>query len=215
MAPAGAGTPPGTKTTALSPNNGPDIPGTSHWSVVDAQGNAVSMTGTIQAPFGAFLLVDGYLLNNELTDFAFNPRPNGVASLNRAEPGKRPRSSMSPTIVLDEKGRLLMAIGSAGGSAIIAHTLKTLIGVLDYGLDVQQAIALPNFISMGQNLTLEQDTPLVAHKAALEALGWRVQTRAMVSGLHGLVAKRNPKTGALLGYEGGADPRREGIVLGQ
>jgi gamma-glutamyltranspeptidase / glutathione hydrolase len=209
-----AGTPPGVKSAALSPNNGPDIHGTSHWVVVDRWGNAASLTGTVQGPFGAFLKLDGFFLNNELTDFAFNPRPGGVPSVNRAEPGKRPRSSMSPTIVTDKQGRLVMAVGSAGGSAIIAHTLKTLIGVIDWNLDIQDAIELPNVTAMGLNLNVEQNTPVAALRPQLEALGWKVSVRPMVSGLHGVQAVRSAD-GQFVRYLGGADPRREGVALGE
>jgi gamma-glutamyltranspeptidase/glutathione hydrolase len=207
------GSPPALRQAAMAPTNGPDIPGTSHWAVVDSAGNAVSFTGTVQGPFGAFLLIDGYFLNNELTDFAFNPRTEQDPSINRAEPGKRPLSSMSPTIVTDANGRFLLAVGSAGGQRIIAHTIKTLIGVLDWGLDVQEAIELPNVTGMAAAMDVEQGTALEALKPQLEALGHKVTARPIVSGLHGIQAVRDAD-GRLLHYLGGADPRREGIVQG-
>lgn len=207
-----AGQPPQVEKTALAPHSGPAIPSTSHWAAVDAEGNAVSWTGSIQAPFGSFLYVDGYLLNNELTDFSFVPTRNGQDVANKAEAGKRPRSSMSPTLVFDEKGRLVLAVGSAGGSRIITHVLKTLIANLDWGLDVQQAINYPNFYKGGTELEVEAGTSLEAMRPALEAKGQKVVARAAVSGLHGIQVIYDAKGSARL--LGGADPRREGVALG-
>lgn len=206
-----AGEPPHSIQTALAPHFGPDIPSTSHWAVVDKAGNAVTWTGSIQAPFGSFLFVDGYILNNELTDFSFMPERGGKKIVNRVEPGKRPRSSMSPTLVFDEKGALVLAVGSAGGSRIIAHVVKTLVAALDWGLDIQKAIDYPNFFKSPQGFELEEGTSLIALKPALEAMGETVLPRSAVSGLHGVQVIKD--SGATR-YLGGADPRREGVALG-
>jgi gamma-glutamyltranspeptidase/glutathione hydrolase len=148
----------------------------------------------------------GFLLNNELTDFSFRPSVDGRAVANRVEPGKRPRSSMSPTLVLDRDGRFVMAIGSPGGSRIIGYTAKAIIAVLDWNLSLQDAVALPNFANRNGATDLEAGSALEAAKPALEALGHKVNLIGMTSGLHGIRA-----TGA--GLEGGADPRREGVIL--
>jgi gamma-glutamyltranspeptidase/glutathione hydrolase len=184
----------------------PDPPSTSHLSVVDAEGNAVSMTASIEGAFGSHLMARGFLLNNELTDFSFRPSVDGRAVANRVEPGKRPRSSMSPTLVLDRDGRFVMAIGSPGGSRIIGYTTKAIIAALDWNLSLQDAVALPNFVNRNGATDLEAGSALEAAKPALEALGHKVNLIGMTSGLHGIRA-----TGA--GLEGGADPRREGVVL--
>jgi gamma-glutamyltranspeptidase / glutathione hydrolase len=206
-----SGQPPGAKQAVA--HAGPDVPSTSHWVVADRDGNVVTNTGTVQGPFGAFLAVDGYFLNNELTDFSFVGEKDGVKVANRVEPGKRPRSSMSPTIVTDAQGNFVMALGSAGGSRIIAHVIKTLVASLDWGMDMQQAVNAPNFANGGNGLELEQGTHLEAMKPALEGLGNTVLLRSSVSGVQALRARRDG-SGRLIAYEGAADPRREGIVLG-
>ena len=217
------GTPPqdgqeGETKAALAPHAGPHIPSTTHFVAVDAAGNAASWTASIQAPFGSFLMTDGYILNNELTDFSFVPEANGNPVANRAEAGKRPRSSMAPTLVFDGEGRLVLAVGSAGGSRIITHVLKTLIATLDWGMDIQQAISLPNFHKDdGGTLEIERGSSLEALRPALEAMGHRVAARPTVSGLQGIQIVRGPsgqssETRATL--LGGADPRREGVALG-
>lgn len=213
MAPPRAGVPPMTGRAAAASHQGPDVPSTSHWVIADRSGNVVTNTGTVQGPFGSFILVDGYLLNNELTDFSFLPEKDGMKVANRAEPGKRPRSSMAPTIVTDADGRFVMALGSAGGSRIIAHVIKTLIASLDWGMDMQAAISWPNVANSGPGLEIEQGTSLEAMKPALEALGNTVLVRSAVSGVQAVRVLRT-ESGAFAGYEGGADPRREGIVLG-
>src|SRR5262249_14792158 len=126
-----------------------ELPSTSQIVAVDGDGNAVSMTTTIEDQFGSRLMVRGFLLNNELTDFAFSPTDQGKPVANRVEPRKRPRSSMAPTLVFDRDGKLVMTVGSPGGSAIINYVVKTIVGVLDWKLDIQQAIALPNVGSRG------------------------------------------------------------------
>jgi gamma-glutamyltranspeptidase / glutathione hydrolase len=201
---------------ALLAHLGPDIPSTSHMVAVDAQGRVATWTGTVQAPFGSFLMVQGVLLNNELTDFSFVPERDGVLVANRVQPGKRPRSSMSPTLVFDGQGRFVLAVGSAGGARIIAHTLKTLIGVLDWDMPPQRAIEYPNFFKtssgQGAGLAIEAGPVLDATRAGLEALGHKITVQPNVSGLTAIRASYG--TDGTVTYSGGADPRREGIVLG-
>ena len=182
-------------------------PSTSHLVVVDGAGNAVSMTASIESGFGSRLMAGGFLLNNELTDFSFRPQVAGRPVANRVEPGKRPRSSMSPMLVLDAEGRLVLAIGSPGGSRIIGYVARALVAALDWGLDPQAAVALPHAINRNGPTDLEEGTPLAEIKPALEALGHRVRIRAMTSGLHAIKV-------TVGGLEGGADPRREGVALG-
>jgi len=183
--------------------------GTSHVSIVDAQGHALAMTTTIEDGFGSRQMVHGFLLNNQLTDFSFAPADAaGKPIANRVEPGKRPRSSMSPTLVFDRaNGQLLMTLGSPGGALIIHYTAKTLLGTLAWGLDAQAAINLPNFGSLNGPTLLEQGGFPTATIDALKARGHEVQEVPMASGLHAI--QRVPG-----GYFGGADPRREGIVKG-
>ncbi len=186
----------------------PEFPSTSHISIVDAYGNAVAMTTTIEDGFGSRLMTEGgFLLNNELTDFSFVPSEGGRPVANRVEPGKRPRSSMAPTIVYDRSGRLYMIAGSPGASAIINYVAKTLVGVLDWGLDPQAAIALPNFGSRNGPTELEQGTSVEALATKLRTLGHETSIMAQTSGVHAIV--RTPA-----GWIGGADPRREGTVRG-
>ena len=186
----------------------PNPPSTSHLSVVDGEGNAVSMTASIESAFGARLMARGFLLNNELTDFSFRPVVDGQPVANRVQPGKRPRSSMSPTLVLDRRGRFVMAIGSPGGSRIIGYTAKAIVAALDWNLTMQQAVALPNFVNRNGATDLEEGTAVVENKDAFEDLGHEVNIRGMTSGLHGI-----RRTEA--GLEGGADPRREGVVVAE
>lgn len=206
-----AGTPTGVGKSAWVQDPGHLLPSTSHFVALDAKGNVVSVTGTVQAPFGSFLLVDGAILNNEMTDFAFQPVANGKPVANRVEPGKRPRSSMSPTLVFNPDGSLKLALGSAGGSRIISHVLKTLVARLDWGLDIQRAIDYPNFFLGPQGLEIEGASVLDAMKPALTALGYTVVERQSVSGLQGLELVRHDGTTHI---EGGADPRREGVAVG-
>jgi gamma-glutamyltranspeptidase/glutathione hydrolase len=178
-----------------------DPPSTSHLVVVDGDGNAVSLTSSIESAFGARLMAGGFLLNNELTDFSFRPEAEGRPVANRVEPGKRPRSSMAPTLVLDRDGRLVLAVGSPGGSRIIGYVARALIAALDWNLDPQAALALPHAVNRNGPTDLEQATPLVALKPDLEALGHRVRIRRLTSGLHAIKVTEH-------GLEGGADPRR-------
>lgn len=192
-----------------------ELPSTSHVSVVDGHGNALAMTTTIENVFGAQIMVRGFLLNNELTDFSFAPSENGVAIANRVQGGKRPRSSMSPILVFlrptqdgSGNGQLLMSVGSPGGSAIINYTAKVLFATLDWKLDVQQAISLPNFGSRNGPTELEEGRSSPALADALKARGHEVRVMTQTSGLQAI--QRTPGGG----WFGGADPRREGIVLG-
>jgi len=185
-----------------------DPPSTSHLVVVDAQGNGVSMTSSIEGAFGSRLMVGGFLLNNELTDFSFRPKTKkGRPVANRVQAGKRPRSSMSPMLVLDGEGDLTLAIGAPGGSRIIGYVLRAILGILDWNLDPQAAVSLPHVVNRNGKTDLEKGTPVAAQKAALEALGHEVRIRKMTSGLHAIKVTAQ-------GLEGGADPRREGVVLG-
>jgi gamma-glutamyltranspeptidase / glutathione hydrolase len=188
--------------------------GTSHISIVDGQGNALAMTTTIEDAFGSRQMVKGFLLNNELTDFSFIPRDaQGRAVANRVQPNKRPRSSMSPTLVFDKaSGQLVMSVGSPGGAMIIHFTAKTLYGVLNWGLSPQQAIALPNFGSVGGPLVLEGGRFAPATLAALRERGHEVKELALTSGLQAVV--KHHKNGQIV-WVSGADPRREGEVMGE
>ncbi|MGQ0675241.1 MAG: gamma-glutamyltransferase [Rhodospirillales bacterium] len=201
------GDPPGREARFWGDDDSREVPATSHLVAVDAWGNAVSMTTTIEDAFGARLMVEGFLLNNELTDFSFRPDDDGKPVANRVEPGKRPRSSMAPTLVFDRGGRLVMAVGSPGGSAIINYVAKTLIGVLDWGLDIQLAIELPNFGNRGGTTELEKGTAVEALRPALEAMGHKISVIPFVSGLHAIAPTP-------AGLSGGADPRREGVARG-
>ena len=195
-----------------SPSPGPEAtlaqPSTSHFSVVDGGGNVAAMTSSVEFAFGSHLMVRGFLLNNQLTDFSFRPTKDGTPVANRVQGGKRPRSSMSPTIVMDKDGAFRLAVGSPGGSNIIGYVAKTLVGVLDWGLDVQQAISLPNHISRGGPLYVEAGTVYESLVEPLSALGHDGRGRRLNSGLHGISRAAD---GTLLG---GADPRREGIAVG-
>jgi gamma-glutamyltranspeptidase/glutathione hydrolase len=175
--------------------------GTSHFSIVDAQGNAVSMTTTIESPFGSRIMVRGFLLNNQLTDFDFMPgQPNSPYSR------KRPRSSMAPTMVF-RGGELVMAVGSPGGPNIISYVAKTLVGTLQWKMDIQAAIAMPNFGARNGPTLLEKGTFLEGLQPALEGRQHVLEVVPLQSGLHGI--ERIPG-----GWRGGADPRRGGVVRG-
>jgi gamma-glutamyltranspeptidase/glutathione hydrolase len=204
---AAPGVPAGVK-LAWAPDELSEIPATSHISVIDPAGNAVSMTTTIEAVFGSHIMVHGFLLNNQMTDFALLPEENGLPVANRIEGGKRPRSTMSPTLVFDAAGKLKMTVGSPGGSAIINYVTKTLVGVLDWGLDIQQAISLPNRGSRNRATEVELGTELEKLSGPLKALGHDVQAIEFTSGLQGIVVTAD-------GLAGGADPRREGFVMGE
>ena len=186
-----------------------EVVGTTHLAVVDAQGNAVSLTSTIEGFFGSKQMVRGFLLNNELTDFDFRPEVDGRLSANSVAPGKRPRSSMAPFVVLDGKGRRVeQVVGSPGGSFIINYIAKTLVGTIDWGLGLQEAIDLPNFGNRGGPTEIEKDTAWEVAAPALRQMGHDVRAIEMTSGLAGI---RRTKAG----WEGGADKRREGVALGR
>ena len=211
---------PGAVSTAYAPMLEQPEYGTSHISIVDAFGNAIAMTTTIEDQFGSRLMTDGgtrkaggFLLNNELTDFSFAPTDaEGKPVANRVQSGKRPRSSMAPTLVFDKAtGQLVMSGGSPGGALIIHFTAKTLYGVLNWGLTPQQAIDLPNFASLNGPTLLEENRFSPATVEALRARGAEVREQAMTSGLQAIT--RGQAHGVPL-WLGGADPRREGLVMG-
>ncbi len=185
-----------------------ELPSTTHLSIVDEQGNAVAMTSSIEYYFGSALNVDGFMLNNQLTDFSFVPEIDGKPVANRLEPGKQPRSSMSPTFVFDENNKLIMAVGSPGGPRIIQYVLKTIIAYLDWGLDIQSAISLPNFVALNDEIELEKRTDLEKLKPELEAMGHKVKTIDLISGINAIVIKPDK-------LEGGSDPRRAGVAIGE
>ncbi|HEY8358629.1 MAG TPA: gamma-glutamyltransferase [Ramlibacter sp.] len=187
--------------------------GTSHISIVDGHGNALAMTTTIEDQFGARQMVKGFLLNNELTDFSFEPADaQGRPVANRVQPGKRPRSSMAPTLVFDKATKqLVMTGGSPGGALIIHFTAKTVLGVLNWGLTPQQAIDLPNFASLNGPSLLEEQRFPPATVEALRARGAEVREQALTSGLQAITVGNAHGARVFLG---GADPRREGIVMG-
>jgi gamma-glutamyltranspeptidase/glutathione hydrolase len=201
------GKPPFDHAMLFAPDQSLELPSTSHFSIVDAEGNVVSMTTTIENGFGSRLMVDGFLLNNELTDFSFVPEVDGKPVANAIEPGKRPRSSMAPTIVLKD-GKPVLAVGSPGGSRIIPYVAKTLIAWLDWEMDIQQAIELPHLANRFGTYDLEKGTAAEKFAEPLEKLGFTVNIRDLNSGLHGI--EITPE-----GLQGGADTRREGLAIGE
>jgi gamma-glutamyltranspeptidase/glutathione hydrolase len=205
--PVAAGNPPWREGSLLAPDRDRGRPGTSHISIVDSDGNAVSMTTTIEGAFGSQLMVRGFLLNNELTDFSFVPSRNGRPIANRVEPGKRPRSSMAPTLVFDRDGDLELVIGSPGGSRIITYVAQTLVAVLDWGLDIQAAIDLGHIVNRNGTTDVEGNTPAILLEPGLAARGHQVNRRDLNSGLHGIAVTKD-------GLRGGADPRRAGVARG-
>lgn len=185
-----------------------ELPSTTHVSVADAQGQVVSMTTSVESAFGSKIMVHGFLLNNQLTDFALSPRDElGRLSVNRVEPGKRPRSSMAPMMVL-EQGRPVIALGSPGGSAIILYVAQALTGMLMWDLDAQQAVSLPHYGSRNWATELEAGTAITEQAQALRAMGHEVREQPFPSGTH--VIRWTAQ-----GLEAGVDPRREGLALGR
>lgn len=186
-----------------------ELPSTTHVSTVDAARNAVAMTATIENVFGSKQMVHGFLLNNQLTDFSAEAEENGRAVANRIEPGKRPRSSMAPTVVFNADGSLRLVVGSPGGSRILGYVAQTVIGVLDWKLDIQQAISLPHYLDRNTGLELEEGTAAAALAETMRARGHKASVIDLNSGLQGIEIRSD---GSLLG---GADPRREGVAVGR
>jgi gamma-glutamyltranspeptidase/glutathione hydrolase len=180
-------------------------PSTTHFSIIDRQGNAVALTSSIEYFFGSGLMVDGFMLNNQLTDFALNPYHQEKLVSNAIQPNKQPLSSMSPTFVFDQKNNLIMTIGSPGGPRISQFVAKALIAQIDWGLDIQQAISLPNFIALYDRIELEDRSETVGLKKQLEKMNHKVIITDITSGVHGIAVSGNKLIG-------GADPRRNGYV---
>ncbi len=212
---APAGTPQRAYKSAYAPMPEQKEFGTSHINIVDAYGNALAMTTTIEDAFGARQMVRGFLLNNQLTDFSFVPRDaQGRLVANRVQANKRPRSSMSPTLVFDKaSGALVMGTGSPGGAMIIHFTTKTLLGILHWGMTPQQAIDLPNFGAIGDPMVLEENRFTAATLQSLRARGAQVTELALTSGLQAIVQRSH--VDASKNWISATDPRREGVVLGQ
>jgi gamma-glutamyltranspeptidase/glutathione hydrolase len=201
-----AGTPPGAQPRTHAPSS--EVPATTHFVAVDSAGNVASYTSTIEGGWGSGLTVGGYFLNNELTDFSFAPALNGAPVANRVEGGKRPMSSMSPTIVYGPDGRVRIAIGAAGGPTIIAQVAKALIGVLDWDLSAQDAIALPQIMGWGNRVTIERGTWLEAMAPQLQAMGHQIV-------VVGPGYKANAMERVNGRWVGAADPRSEGTWVAQ
>jgi gamma-glutamyltranspeptidase/glutathione hydrolase len=217
MGSAPAGTPAGPEELPRAADASLVEYGTSHLAIVDKDGNAVSMTMSVERAFGARITAAGFVLNNQLTDFSFVPERNGAKVANRPQPGKRPRSSMSPSLILNPDGSLFAAVGSPGGSRIIGYTVRAILGLTDWNLTMQQAVSLPHVINRnnyteledmgeanGLDLRLYQFSKLAA---PLADMGHEVRVRDLTSGLHGVRVLPGGK------LDGGADPRREGVVI--
>jgi gamma-glutamyltranspeptidase/glutathione hydrolase len=183
-----------------------EMPATSHFVIVDADGNVAAMTTSVENAFGSRQMAGGFILNNQLTDFSFAPEKDGAKVANGVEPGKRPRSSMAPTIVLKD-GKPVYALGSPGGSSIIPYVATTLIGLVDWKLDMQAAISMPHVLNRFGIYELEAGTSAEGLADDLEALGYKTKVSDQNSGLHGIAITPD-------GLTGGADPRREGVALG-
>jgi gamma-glutamyltranspeptidase/glutathione hydrolase len=201
-----AGEPPWDKAELRMDGQTFDRPATSHFVIVDADGNVASMTTSVENAFGSRQMAGGFILNNQLTDFSFAPEKEGRTVANRVEPGKRPRSSMAPTIVLKD-GRPIHALGSPGGSSIIPYVATTLIGLIDWDMDMQAAIAMPHMLNRFGVYELEAGTGAEKFERDLQALGYETKVDDLNSGLHGVTIDED-------GITGGADPRREGVALG-
>jgi gamma-glutamyltranspeptidase/glutathione hydrolase len=202
-----AGMPPGAepRTAAISS----EVAGTTHFVAADRFGGVATMTSTVEGPFGSQLVANGYVLNNELTDFTFAPTKDGAPVANRPQPGKRPLSSMSPTIVYDAGGKPIFAVGAAGGKTIIMQVAKTLIAHLDWGLGVQEAIAAPNIFFGGEAIIVEANTPLAAKSNELAAFGRMVVTNGKMS------SKANAAQKTADGWVAAGDPRSEGVGISE
>jgi gamma-glutamyltranspeptidase/glutathione hydrolase len=185
-------------------------PGTAHISLIDAQGNALAMTTTVEGPFGSRLMAGGFILNNELTDFTFEPTTEGLRTANAPQAGKRPMSSMTPTIIFDNKGRIFAVVGSPGGGRIIPYVTKAVMGLIDWNMSMADAVALPNATGRGAPTEVEQTRTPDAVVEALKTLGHDVKVTdygISVSGLNSIRVTPN-------GFDAAADPRREGTVGG-
>ncbi|MGB3721635.1 MAG: gamma-glutamyltransferase [Pacificimonas sp.] len=200
-----AGTPIGAPDVALA--SSPDDGGTSHFAIADRDGDVVSLTSTIESVWGSGLTANGYFLNNELTDFSFQPVVDDLPAANAAAPGKRPRSSMSPTIVYAPSGEVAFAIGAAGGPTIIAQTAKAIIGVIDWNMSIDEAIAAPQLYAALGPTVIEADTAIADFEAGLKAKGHEVRVSSLPLKANGVQRRGR-------GWIGGADPRGEGEVAG-
>jgi gamma-glutamyltranspeptidase/glutathione hydrolase len=202
------GRPAGAERSAFADGVEADLASTTHFSIIDAEGNAVALTSSIEFLFGNHRFVRGFLLNNELTDFSFVAEEGGRPVANRVEARKRPRSSMSPTLVFDADGRLVMIVGSPGGHAIIHYTARVIVAALDWGMPLQAALDAPHFGSRNGPTELEAGTPVERLRPQLEALGHPVRVRELASGVHAVLRVGDTWVGA-------ADPRRDGTARGE
>ncbi len=206
MAKAEAGMPAGAPTARVNAADN-EVAGTTNFAVADSAGNITTWTSTVEKTFGSGLVAEGFVLNNELTDFNFAPEDQGKLTANHVQPGKRPRSAMSPTIVYDASGKPILAIGAAGGVTIIAQVTKAIIGVLDWGLPVEEAIALPQLIAIGDRFAVEKGTMLETMIPAFTAIGHKPVATALPLKLNGVQRVAG-------GWRGGADARGEGRPAG-
>lgn len=208
MGAATAGNPWPENAPPRAPDVTPDVPGTSHVAIIDAAGNAVTMTTTVESVFGSNIMAGGFFLNNQLTDFSFEPQRDGYPVANAPAPSKRPRSSMAPMLIFDEEGQLFAIVGSAGGSRIPLYVVQSIVALVDWDMTMQEALDLPHVSNRNGNTELEAGTDVAALQAELEAMGHPVSIAAMNSGAQGI----RIVDGVM---DGGADPRREGVALSE
>ena len=201
------GDPAGKHATA-GPDATRETAGTSHMSIVDETGNGISYTTTVNGPFGSLMMVGGFILNNQLTDFSFRPEVNGKKVANRVQGGKRPRSSMAPLIIFEGRRHLRLLIGSPGGSKIIDYVALATVAHLDWGLGIQEAVDHGNVVNTGTRTELEQDSPVAEFADPLTLIGHQVELMSETSGLHAIAVMKD-------GLHGGADGRREGVAIGE
>jgi gamma-glutamyltranspeptidase/glutathione hydrolase len=204
---APSGVPTGRRAEA-GPDDTHENAGTSHMSIVDAAGNGVSFTTTVNGPFGSHLMAGGFILNNQLTDFSFRPEKDGRPVANRVQGGKRPRSSMAPLIVFEGRRHLRLLIGSPGGSKIIDYVALAMIAHLDWGLGIQEAVNHGNIVNTGGRTEVEADSPVSEFADPLAVMGHQVELTSETSGLHAIAVLKD-------GLHGGADNRREGVAVGK
>lgn len=188
-------------------NNAVELPSTTHLSAIDKEGNAISFTSSIEYFFGSGLSVDGFLLNNQMTDFSFIPQIDGKKVANRVQPLKQPRSSMTPVFVFDNHDQLRMIIGSPGGPSIIQYVLKAILSHIEWNIDLQESISMPNFVVLNDILKLEKGTNIIKLEKTLNSMGHKTKITDITSGLHGIIINDNNLIGA-------ADPRRGGEAIG-